>query len=98
MSSEPVTDLYRQLAVHRVEQAIDDLAVAPPDRLIAHAALALERAAGALACMTALYAADGSAIDRRWQEQINDLIAVAAALEQLADFAHQPHVDNNHNH
>ncbi|MGA2926302.1 MAG: hypothetical protein ABSG43_09960 [Solirubrobacteraceae bacterium] len=44
--------------------------------------------------MTALYARHGSTIDRRWQEQINDLIAVAASLEQLADFTHH-HVDDD---
>jgi len=98
MSGAPITDLYRQLALHHVEQAIDTLALAPAELIVAHAALALERAAGALACMTALYTADGTAIRQRWQDQIGELVAIAATLEQLADLTHQPPVNNNRNH
>ena len=56
---DQVTDLYRELARHRVEEAIDRLGRAPLDRLVAQAAEVLEEAAGALACMTALYATPG---------------------------------------
>ena len=97
MSGERITDLYRQLALHRVEQAIDALTLAAPQALIAQAAVALKRAAGALACMTALYAADGSEIDRRWQDQINDLVAIAATLD-TGRLHPPPRLDNNHNH
>ena len=96
--SEPdqVTDLYRELARHRVEEAIDRLRGAPLDRLVAQAAEVLEEAAGALACMTALFATPGGRVDERWQQQINDLIAAAASLEQLADFSRHCHTDTNH--
>jgi hypothetical protein len=83
---DQVTDLYRELARHRVEEAIDRLGRAPHDRMVAQAAEVIEEAAGALACMTALYATPGGNLDRRWQQEINDLIAAAASLEQLADF------------
>ena len=96
--SEPdqVTDLYRELARHRVEEAIDRLGRAPLDRLVAQAAEVIEEAAGALACMTALYATPGGQVDQRWQEQTNDLIAAAASLEQLADFSRHCHTESNH--
>jgi hypothetical protein len=84
---DQVTDLYRDLARHRVEDAIDRLGRAPLDRMVAQAAEVLEEAAGALACMTAMYATPGGQVDERWQQQINDLIAAAASLEQLADFS-----------
>ena len=60
------------------------------------AAEVIEEAAGALACMTALYATPGGQVDQRWQEQINDLIAAAASLEQLADFSRHCHTETNH--
>jgi hypothetical protein len=93
---DQVTDLYRELARHRVEDAIDRLGRAPLDRLVAQAAEVLEEAAGALACMTALYATPGGTVDQRWQQQINDLIAAAASLEQLADFSRHCTTDTNH--
>jgi hypothetical protein len=86
---DEVTDLYRDLARHRVEDAIDRLGQAPLDRMVAQAAEVLEEAAGALACMIALYASPGGLVDQRWQQQINELIAAAASLEQLADFSRQ---------
>jgi len=90
-----VTDLYRELARHRVEEAIDRLGHAPHDRQVAQAAEVIEEAAGALACMTALYATPGGQVDQRWQQQINDLIAAAASLEQLGDFSRHCHTDTN---
>jgi hypothetical protein len=90
-----LTDLYRDLARHRVEDAIDRLGRAPVDRMVAQAAEVLEEAAGALACMTALYATPGGQVDQRWQEQINELIAAAASLEQLADFSRHCATDTN---
>ena len=93
---DQITDLYRELARHRVEEAIDRLGCAPLDRMVAQAAEVLEEAAGALACMTALYATPGGHLDRRWQQEINDLIAAAASLEQLADFSRHCHTDANH--
>ena len=93
---DQVTDLYRELARHRVEETIDRLGRAPLDRLVAQAAEVLEEAAGALACMTALYATPGGTVDQRWQQQINDLIAAAASLEQLADFSRHCTTDTNH--
>ena len=84
---DQVTDLYRDLARHRVEEAIDRLGRAPLERMVAQAAEVIEEAAGALACMTALYATPGGQVDQRWQQQINELIAAAASLEQLADFS-----------
>ena len=93
---DQVTDLYRELARHRVEEAIDRLGGAPHDRLVAQAAEVLEEAAGALACITALYATPGGQVDQRWQQHINDLIAAAASLEQLADFSRHTATGNNH--
>jgi hypothetical protein len=88
-SPDQVTDLYRDLARHRIEDAIDRLARGPLERMVAQAAEALEEAAAALACMTAMYATPGGLVDERWQQQINDLMAAAASLEQLADFSRQ---------
>ena len=93
---DQVTDLYRELARHRVEQAIDRLGRAPMDQVVAQAAEVIEEAAGALACMTALYATPGGQVDHCWQQQINDLIAAAASLEQLADFSRHCHTETNH--
>ena len=92
-----VPDLYRELARHRVEEAIDRLGRAPLERMVAQAAEVIEEAAGALACMTALYATPGGLVDERWQQQINDLIAAAASLEQLADFSRHTATGTNHN-
>ena len=61
------------------------------DRLAAQSADALEEAAAALACMTALHTSPGGRLDRRWQAQIEALIGAAASLEQLADFDRQQH-------
>ena len=92
---DQVTDLYRELARHRVERAIDRLGRAPLDRRVAQSAEVLEEAAGALACMTALYATPGGLVDQRWQQHIGDLIAAAASLEQLADFGRHCATDTN---
>jgi hypothetical protein len=89
-----MTDLYRELALHRVQEAIDTLGRTPTDRLAAHSALALEQAAGALACITALYTRPGDGLDQRFRDQIEQLVAAAASLEQMADFAR--HCANNH--
>ena len=70
-----------------MEEAIDRLDATPIDRVVAQGAEVLEEAAAALACMTALYTTPGDTLDQRWQQQINDLVAAAASLEQLADFA-----------
>ena len=86
MSAARVPDLYQELALHRVGAAIDKLGASPTDRLAAQSAEALEEAAAALACMTALYTSPGGRLDRQWQAQIEQLIAAAASLEQLADF------------
>jgi hypothetical protein len=87
VSTERVPDLYRELALHRVGEAIDKLGASPTDRLAAQSAEALEEAAAALACMTALYTSPGGTLDERWQAQIDQLVAAAASLEQLADFS-----------
>jgi hypothetical protein len=84
---DQVTDLYSELAIHRVQEAIDKLGRAPSDRLAAQTAEVLEEAAAALACTTAVYDTPGGRMDERLQQQINDLIAAAASLEQLADFS-----------
>ena len=86
MSAERVPDLYLELALHRVGEAAENLKARPTDRLAAQSAEALEEAAAALAGMTALYASPGGRLDRQWQAQIEQLIAAAASLEQLADF------------
>ena len=96
MSSERLAELYRELALHRVQEAIDKLRNTPTDRLAAQSAEALEEAAGALACITALYTRPGDTLDQRFRDQIEQLVAAAASLEQLADFAH--HCANNHHH
>jgi hypothetical protein len=88
VSAERVPDLYQELALHRVGEAIDKLGASPSDRLAAQSADALEEAAAALACMTALYTSPGGRLDQRWQAQIEQLIGAAASLEQLADFGH----------
>jgi hypothetical protein len=87
VSAERVPDLYRDLALHRVGEAIDKLRSSPTDRLAAQSAEALEEAAAALACMTALYTRPGGTLDERWQAQIDQLIGAAASLEQFADFS-----------
>jgi hypothetical protein len=93
---DQVTDLYRELAIHRVQEAIDKLGRAQSDRLAAQTAEVLEEAAAALACTTAVYATPGGRMDERLQQQINDLIAAAASLEQLADFSRHCATDTNH--
>ena len=91
-----VTDLYRELAIHRVQDAIDKLGATPSDRLAAQTAEVLEEAAGALACITAVYLTPGGRLDERLHQQIGDLIAAAASLEQLADFSRHSRTDTNH--
>ena len=91
MSAERLGDLYRELALHRVGEAIEALGASPTDRLAAQSADALEEAAAALACMTALYTSPGGRLDRRWQAQIDELIGAAASLEQLADSGRHHH-------
>jgi hypothetical protein len=91
VSAERIPDLYRELALHRVGAAIEVLGASPTDRLAAQSADALEEAAAALACMTALYTSPGGRLDRQWQAQIEALIGAAASLEQLADFDRQQH-------
>jgi hypothetical protein len=93
VSAERIGDLYRELALHRVEDAIGKLGSSATDRLAAQSAEALEEAAAALACMTALYTSPGGRLDRRWQAQIEQLIGAAASLEQLADSGRQHHPD-----
>jgi hypothetical protein len=93
VSAERIPDLYQELALHRVGEAIDKLGGSPTDRLAAQSADALEEAAAALACMTALYTSPGGRLDQRWQAQIEQLIGAAASLEQLADFGHHHHPD-----
>jgi hypothetical protein len=67
---DQVTDLYRELAIHRVQEAIDRLGRAPSDRLAAQTAEVLEEAAGALACITAVYVTPGGRLDERFHEQM----------------------------
>jgi hypothetical protein len=93
---DQVTDLYRELAIHRVQDAIDKLGRAPSDRLAAQTAEVLEEAAAALACATAVYVTPGGRLDKRFHQQINDLIAAAASLEQLADFSRHTAMGNHH--
>jgi hypothetical protein len=100
MTEEPtcgelVPGLYRELALHRVQEAIEKLRRTPTERLAAQSAEALEEAAAALACITALYTRPGDTLDQRFREQIEQLVAAAASLEQLADFAR--HCANRHN-
>ena len=85
MSAERVPDLYRELALDRVGKAAEKLTGSPTDRLAAQSAEALEEAAAALACMTALYTSPGGRLDQQWHAQIEQLIGAAASLEQLAD-------------
>ena len=91
MSAGRVVDLYRELALHRVGEAIEALGASPADRLAAQGADALEDAAAALACVTALYTIPGGRLDRRWPAQIDQLIGAAATLEQLADTSRHEH-------
>ena len=93
---DQVTDLYRELAIHRVQEAMDKLGRTPNDRLAAQTAEVLEEAAAALACTTAVYVTPGGRLDERFHEQINDLIAAAASLEQLADFSRHTATGNHH--
>jgi hypothetical protein len=92
-----VTDLYRELAIHRVQAAIDKLGRTPSDRLAAQTAEVLEEAAAALACTTAVYVTPGGRLDERFNQHIGDLIAAAASLEQLADFSRHNATGNHHN-
>jgi hypothetical protein len=93
---DQVTDLYRELTIHRVQDAIDKLGGTPNDRLAAQTAEVLEEAAAALACTTAVFVTPGGRLDERFQHQINDLIAAAASLEQLADFSRHTATGNHH--
>jgi len=93
VSAGRIGDLYRELALHRVGEAIEALGASPSDRLAAQSADALEEAAAALACMTALYTSPGGRLDRCWQAQIDELIGAAASLEQLADSGRRHHHD-----
>jgi hypothetical protein len=93
VSAERIPDLYQELALHRVGEAIEALGASPSDRLAAQSADALEEAAAALACMTALYTSPGGRLDRCWQAQIDELIGAAASLEQLADSGRHHHHD-----
>lgn len=88
MRTQAVSDLYGELALHRVGQAIETLACTPAPRLAARSAWALEQAAAALACFTAAYSPSGGRLPELWQAEIDDLVAAAASLEQLADFCH----------
>ena len=56
----------------------------------------LEEAAAALACTTAVYVTPGGRLDERFHQQINDLIAAAASLEQLADFSRHTATGDHH--
>ncbi len=94
--TDRVPELYRDLALHRVHEAIEKLSHTPSDRLAAHSAQALEQAAGALACITALYTRPGDPLDERFTEQIEQLVIAAASLEQLADFARHCATDHHH--
>jgi hypothetical protein len=96
VSTNQVAELYRDLALHRVQDAIDRLARTPTDHLAAQTAEALEQAAGALACITALYTRPGETLDQRFRDQIEQLIVAAASLEQLADFARHCATDHHH--
>ncbi len=82
-----VEDLYRELAKHRIGEAITDLQHTPPECLPAHTARALERAAGALACATATYASPDAPVAQRLQDLITGMLAAAASFEHLADVA-----------
>jgi len=82
---EQVGDLYEQLAHHNVREMAEGLMDKPADALLAQSADALEEAAAALACAVAVYAKPGGETDERWQQQIAQLTAIAAAVEQLAD-------------
>jgi hypothetical protein len=82
-----VEDLYRELAKHRVGEAINELRNTPPECLAAHTARALEQAAGALACATATYASPDGPVAQRLQDLINGMLAAAASFEHLADAA-----------
>jgi hypothetical protein len=82
-----VEDLYRQLASHRVREAIDELRHAPPECLAAHTAVELERAAGAAACAAATYATPDGPVAQRLNDLITSMLAAAASFEQLADVA-----------
>ena len=93
---DQITDLYRELAIHRVQEAIDKLRRAPSDRLAAQTAEVLEEAAAALACTTAVYVTPGGRLDERFHQQIGDLIAAAASLEQLADFSRHTATGDHH--
>jgi len=55
----------------------------------------LEKTAGALACVSALYAAPGGETDERWRRQIAQLTATATALGQLADLGRRCGLENH---
>ena len=76
MSAERIADLYRELALHRVGEAIEALGASPTDRLAAQSADALEEAAAALACMTALYTSPGGVAHL---QGVPDAVGVAVA-------------------
>ena len=86
-AADQITDLSRELAIHRVQEAIDKLGGRRSNQLAAQTAEVLEEAAGALACTTAVYVTPGGRLDGHFHEQIGDLIAAAASLEQLANFS-----------
>ena len=92
---EQVRDPYEELAHHKMREMAERLMGKPADVLLAQSAAALEEAAAELACVSALYAAPGGETDERWQRQIAQLTATAAALEQLADFGRRSGLENH---
>ena len=84
---ESLEGLYRELALDRALHSMKRLVRLPADRQLTIAARTLERAAGALAVITAAYTSPRTEIADRWGRQIEELIAIAASLQQTADLA-----------
>ena len=82
--SESLERLYRQRAHDRALHDMTRLLRLPEDRQLAASARTLERAAGALAVLSAAYNPSSEMADKLIG-QIDELITIAAGLEQTAD-------------
>ncbi len=76
--------LYRERAFDRALHSMRRLLRLPAERQLTSAARTLERAAGALAVITAAYSPRTEIADR-WEKQIEELLTIAASLQQTAD-------------
>ena len=92
--NERVRRLYRQRAEDRAVQSIRRLMLLPADQQLAAGARAVADAAGVLAVVTTVFTDPGSDISNKFNDQITQLLVIAASHEHTADHAPtRPHAD-----